>query len=150
MEMLLRGYHRSGELRDMGNAERQRAMNTMVYIWRVLVNCFYVFVVFVVFDKLDKLYPPQKNTIIIIAVMALLYTTMRQIACGQALAFMAVGEGLQAEFADLKLKMGYEPERITDDAAAAIKKTKIKIWIDIVGLSIISLAALLVLFTSLP
>jgi len=53
----------------------------------------------------------------------LLYTTIRTIAGGQALAFIAIGKGLHEEFADLKLKMGYEREPIPDNAAAAIKKT---------------------------
>src|SRR4051812_25340883 len=107
-------------------------MNAVAYIWRGLVNCFYLFVVMYVFDKIT-----DKNTTLIIAVLALLYTTMRQIAGGQALAFIAMGKGLHAEFADLKSKMGYEREPITDDDAAALKKMQVKIWIDLVGLSVI-------------
>ena len=38
---------------------------------------------------------------------------------------------------------------ISDDDAAALTKAKVKIWIDLVALSITSLVALLVLFSKL-
>lgn len=76
-------------------------MNAVAYIWRGLINCFYLFVILYVFDNIQ-----DKNTSIIIAVLALLYTTMRTIAGGQALTFLAMGRGLHEEFADLKVKMG--------------------------------------------
>jgi hypothetical protein len=63
--------------------------------------------------------------------------------------FIDVGKALYAEFSDLKTKMGYEPILISDDQAVAIKKMRVKIWIDLVALSIISLSALLVLFENL-
>jgi prolipoprotein diacylglyceryltransferase len=50
-------------------------MNAVAYIWRGLINCFYLFVILYVFDNIQ-----DKNTSIIIAVLALLYTTMRTIA----------------------------------------------------------------------
>ena len=50
-------------------------MNAVAYIWRGLINCFYLFVILYVFDNIQ-----DKNTSIIIAVLAPLYTTMRTIA----------------------------------------------------------------------
>ena len=63
-------------------------MNAVAYIWRGLINCFYLFVILYVFDNIQ-----DKNTSIIIAVLALLYTTMRTIAGGQALTVLAMGRG---------------------------------------------------------
>ena len=76
-------------------------MNAVAYIWRGLINCFYLFVILYVFDNIQ-----DKNTSIIIAVLALLYTTMRTIAGGQALTVLAMGKALHSEFADLKVKNG--------------------------------------------
>jgi hypothetical protein len=117
-------------------------MNAAAYIWRGLVNCFYLGVIVYVFDNIK-----DKDTSIIIAVLALLYTTMRTIAGGQALTFLAMGKALHEEFADLKVKMGYEPVPISDDDAAVVRKAQVKIWIDLVALSITSLVALVVLFS---
>ncbi|MGA6999793.1 MAG: hypothetical protein WBZ22_26605 [Pseudolabrys sp.] len=119
-------------------------MNAVAYIWRGLINCFFLFVILYVFDNIQ-----DKNTSIIIAVLALLYTTMRTIAGGQALTVLAMGKALHEEFADLKVKIGHEPVPISDDDAAALTKAKVKIWIDLVALSITSLVALLVLFPKL-
>ena len=41
-------------------------MNAVAYIWRGLINCFYLFVILYVFDNIK-----DKNTSIIIAVLAL-------------------------------------------------------------------------------
>ena len=90
-------------------------MNAVAYIWRGLINCFYLFVILYVFDNIQ-----DKNTSIIIAVLALLYTTMRTIAGGQALTVLAMGRGLHEEFADLKVKMGHEPVPISDDSRLGI------------------------------
>jgi hypothetical protein len=99
-------------------------MNAVAYSWRGLINCFYLFVILYVFDNIQ-----DKNTSIIIAVLALLYTTMRTIAGGQALTVLAMGKALHEEFADLKVQIGHEPVPISDDDAAAREKVRDLGWI---------------------
>jgi hypothetical protein len=55
-------------------------MRWLGYLWTVAVNCFYLFVVLYVFDKLEG-----KPQVVTVAVLGLIYVTMRTIAIGQFL-----------------------------------------------------------------
>src|SRR5262249_19218090 len=65
-------------------------MKALGYVWRVLVNLFYVAIVLYVFDRLQG----RHDTSIVVAILGLIYVTIRSIAIGQALGLIGVAKGL--------------------------------------------------------
>ena len=115
-------------------------MAWLFYLWCVLANLFYLAVVAWVFNELEG----RRDTIAIVAVLGLLYVTIRSIACGQALGLAQAGTAIQAHFVRIRELLG-DDRPFPDDLEKEKKTTKmlrIKIYIDLTFLWLISLLCL--------
>jgi hypothetical protein len=119
------------------------------YVWRVLVNVFYIAVVLYVFDKLQG----RSEAIITVAVLGLIYVTIRSIAIWQG---MGLANALKIIESDLiRLRELVRDEHVRDrwEAVKAdsevFDRTRNKLLIDGFFLSIVSIICLLVLFSEL-
>jgi hypothetical protein len=119
-------------------------MRWLSYVWKVLENLFYILVVVVVLLNIRE--PQQKE---IMAVLGLIYTTIRSIASGQALSVISMVHVLDKKIDHIQYQVDpafKKPDyQVTDDA---LSLAKVKIYIDMSGLSIISLICLFAFFTA--
>jgi hypothetical protein len=117
------------------------------YTWRIIGNVFYVLVVLFVFAHIA-----ERDIKIVVAVLGLIYVTIRWIALGQFFAYAPMLIGLVKSVDELKEAAGI-PRLGTaeeyEEVDAQLKTTKVKAYIDGVFLSVISLICLFALFSAL-
>ena len=117
------------------------------YTWRIVVNVFYVLVVLFVFVNIEA-----HDTKIIVAVLGLLYVTIRGIAIGQFFANAPMMIGLVKSVDELKERVGI-PRTGTlaeyEAVEAIFHTTTVKVYIDSAFLSLIGFICLFVLFSAL-
>jgi hypothetical protein len=126
--------------------EKSRAspMVALGYAWRILTNIFYIAVVLYVFDQLHG----HSEAIIMVAVLGLIYVTIRSIAISQ-------GIGLTSESDLIRLRELARDEHARErwDASKAesevLNRARNKLLIDGFFLSIVSIICLVVLFSEL-
>jgi hypothetical protein len=124
-------------------------MKALGYAWRVLVNLFYVAIVLYVFEKLHG----RHETTILVAVLGLIYVTIRSIAIGQAHGAAVLAKGLTVELMRIRELLRdetIEGRRLAfkDDVEVADRMIN-KAYIDGFFLAIVSLICLLMLFVEL-
>ena len=120
-------------------------MAWLIYTWRVLANLFYLAVVAWVFQQLDG----RRDTTAIVAVLGLLYVTMRTIGCGQALVLVRAAPAIEAHFVRIRELLGDDPyPRDLEEEKKTAKVQRVKIYIDLTFLWLISLLCLLTFFGS--
>jgi uncharacterized membrane protein len=81
-------------------------MRWLGYFWRVTVNCFYIFIILLVFDKLY-----HKPEAVTVAVLGLIYVTIRSIAIGQHMGFVQTMFALDRQVLNIRRLLndpGYE------------------------------------------
>jgi hypothetical protein len=149
-----RPARRLGELEERKSPDDfdhdSKAMVALGYTWRVLVNVFFVAVVLYVFDKLHG-----RTETITVAVLGLVYVTIRSIAIGQGLGLSNTFKIMDADFARIRELLGDEQHAHDRKEAAktgskSLDRERSKlIFIDGIFLSIISIICLLVLFNEL-
>jgi hypothetical protein len=124
-------------------------MVVLGYTWRVLVNVFYIAVVLYVFDKLQG----RSEAIITVAVLGLIYVTIRSIAIGQGMGLANALKIIEADLIRLRELARDEHARKRWDTEQAgsevLSRERNKLYIDGVFLSIVSIICLLVLFSEL-
>jgi hypothetical protein len=117
------------------------------YTWRVAVNVFYVCVVLYVFANIN-----EKSLQIVVAILGLLYVTIRSIAIGQYFTNAPMLIGLVKSIDELKERLGIPrtgtPEEY-EAVDAMLRTTTVKTYIDSGFLSLIGLICLFVLFSAL-
>jgi hypothetical protein len=132
--------------------EHFEASPTMVaigYAWRVLINVFYVGVVLYVFDKLQG----RSEAIITVAVLGLIYVTIRSTAIGQGIGLTSGLKVIEADVIRLRELAHDEHARSRWNASktesVVINRERNKLFIDGFFLSIVSIICLVVLFGEL-
>jgi len=124
-------------------------MKVLGYVWRVLVNLFYVAIVLYVFAKLQG----RHDTIILVAVLGLIYVTIRSIAIGQGHGLIGMAKSLTVDL--MRIRELLRDEFIEDrrlsfkDDVEVADRLIIKAYIDGFFLGIVSLICLVVLFAEL-
>jgi hypothetical protein len=119
-------------------------MKALGYIWRVLVNLFYLFVVGAVLIGISA---PMERAII--AVLGLIYVTIRMQAISQGIATSSIVALFQEQIDEIRYHVDgtFEvPNRA--DQQSALGTIRAKLYIDAFFLSIISLACLAAFFTA--
>jgi hypothetical protein len=118
------------------------------YAWRVLINIFYIAVILYVFDKLQR-----RPEIVTVAVLGLIYVTIRTIAIGQAIGLFNALKIIEADIVQIRELLKDEHAADRWEAAKAdskvLERTRNKLYIDGFFLSIVSIICLLVLFNEL-
>lgn len=118
------------------------------YVWRVLTNIFYVAVVLYVFDALHG--RPEAITV---AVLGLIYVTIRSIAIGQASGFAGALKIIEADLIRIRELLHDEHAQTrwgsAQEDTETLERTRIKLYIDGFFLSIVSLICLFVLYSAL-
>lgn len=119
----------------------------VLYIWRVLWNVVQLAIVLYVFSRLQG-----RIENILVSILGLIYVTIRTIAFGtwQMITNMAVA--LDKEFVNIRRLAGEETEWRTtaiDETEKAIKRTTVKLYIDMAFMALIMLVCLAQLFTTL-
>lgn len=119
-------------------------MRWLSYTWRVLVNLFYIAVVIAVLGSIRDSSHRQ-----IIAVLGLVYTTVRSIAIGQAIGISSALNHLDKKIDHIQYQVDSTFEKPDyDDTNYFMNLTFSKLYIDAAGLSIVSLICLFVIFTT--
>jgi hypothetical protein len=119
------------------------------YVWRVLVNVFYVAVVLYVFDKLQG----RSEAIIIVSVLGLIYVTIRSIAIAQGMGLTNALKVIESDI--IRLRQPGRDEQVRDRLVASkvesevLNRARNKLFIDGFFLSIVSIICLLALFGEL-
>jgi hypothetical protein len=120
------------------------------YIWRVLVNIFYLLVTLYVFSRLH-----ERLETIVVACFGMIYVTVRSIGLGQAISQIAVVQMIDGEFSTIKkLIRPYEDEDTSwiqeekEEAQSVIRATRVKLYIEWFFLGLISLLCLYVFFNT--
>jgi hypothetical protein len=114
------------------------------YTWRVLVNIFYLAVVGVVLTSIRD--PSEKS---IVAVLGLIYVTLRSQAIFQAIATISIVPSFQKQIDQIQFRVDgtFEmPDRAEEYSSA--DTARIKLYIDGFFLGLISLVCLGVFFTA--
>jgi len=112
-------------------------------------NLFYVVIILYVFDKLNG----RHEITVLVAVLGLIYVTIRSIALTQGHGFIEITKGLRGEL--LRVRELLRDESIEDykrelaEAFEAVDRAMIKGYIDGFFLGIVSLICLFVLFSEL-
>jgi hypothetical protein len=118
------------------------------YVWRVLTNIFYVAVVLYVFDALHG--RPEAITV---AVLGLVYATIRSVAIGQAIGLSNALKIIEVDLVRIRELLNDEHAqtrwRSAQEDAKTLEQTRIKLYIDGFFLSIVSLICLFVLYSAL-
>jgi hypothetical protein len=78
----------------------------------------------------------------IIAVLGLIYATVRSIGIGISQYFVNLSLFLDREFKDIKLKMGYDITPQSNEDLVFVKKLSVKHWINIISMTAIYLLCL--------
>ncbi|HYY13933.1 MAG TPA: hypothetical protein VE758_05820 [Chthoniobacterales bacterium] len=124
-------------------------MKALGYTWRVLVNLFYVAIILYVFDKLHG----RHEITVLVAVLGLIYVTIRSIAIAQGNGFIEVTKGLRGELLRIREllhdEFAEDHKRELTEAFEVVDRAMIKGYIDGFFLGIVSLICLFVLFTEL-
>jgi hypothetical protein len=124
-------------------------MVALGYAWRVLINMFYVVVVLYVFDKLHG----RPEAIITVAVLGLIYVTIRSIAIWQGIGLTSGLKAIESDLIRLRELAHDEHARSRWDASKAesevVSRVHNKLLIDGFFLSIVSIICLFVLFGEL-
>jgi hypothetical protein len=119
------------------------------YGWRVLVNVFYVAVVLYVFDKLQG----RSEAIVTVAVLGLIYVTIRSIAIGQVIALANSLKVIEADLIRVRelVRDEYARDRLEASKADSevFSRERNKLFIDGFFLSIVSIICLFALFSQL-
>jgi hypothetical protein len=119
------------------------------YGWRVLINIFYVAVVLYVFDKLQG----RSEAIIMVAVLGLIYVTIRSIAIGQGVGLSNALKILESDLIRLRELARDEQARhrlqSSKGDSEILRRARNKLFIDGFFLSIVSIICLLALFSEL-
>ena len=119
-------------------------MRWLSYCWRVIVNLFYIAVVFSVLGTIRE--ASQKE---IIAVLGLIYTTMRSIAIGQAMSFLNTVHIMDKKIDHIQYQVDSSFEKPSyEETDDLISFTHKKLYIDMASLSIISRACLYAFFSA--
>jgi hypothetical protein len=124
-------------------------MGWLRYAWTVAVNCFYLFVIVWVFDKLDG----HRELSITIAVLGLIYVTIRNIGMGLAAGIFESLSRTQRQLLQVQQFVrdpNYDTNQKRLDEEEELKKTTVvKMYINSFFLWLIGLVCLLVLFATL-
>jgi hypothetical protein len=119
------------------------------YTWRVLINIFYIAVVLYVFDKLQG----RSEAIITVAVLGLIYVTIRSIAIWQGMGLANALKVIESDLIRLRELGRDEHARNRLEASKAdsevLSRERNKLFIDGFFLSIVSIICLWVLFSEL-
>lgn len=108
-------------------------MRLLRITWGIFINLIALFVVFVVFSRFHD--PFQVTAI---AILGMIYVTIRSIAIGRLFQQMEFGRALQIELNDLRHALGYDP-RDLHEADEVTRPLRTRAWIDIAFLSIIQI-----------
>jgi hypothetical protein len=123
-------------------------MVVLTYIWWVLINIFYIAIILYVFDKLHG-----QTEVITVAVLGLIYVTIRSIAIGQAMGLANALKIIEADLIRVRELLGDEYAGGRSEAAKedseALSRVRNKVYIDGFFLWIVGLICLLVLFSKL-
>lgn len=124
-------------------------MHWFSYLWRVVVNCFYLAVVVYVLDRLTN-----KPEAIVVAVLGLMYVTMRNVAIGQYLLQVGWFAHMNKQLRHVR-KLLHDPHHEQNEqewleAERTVPQQNVKLYIDLGFLWLVGIFCLLVLFTSLP
>jgi hypothetical protein len=116
------------------------------YIWRVIVNLFYLAVVVYALDQLRG-----RTETLIISTLGLIYVTIRTIAWGQFIAMLGTNSALQLRLDTIQARLDgtFDPIMPAEEIAALQKTWQVKWIIDSIFLAIISLLCALTFFTGL-
>jgi hypothetical protein len=119
------------------------------YVWRVLVNVFYVAVVLYVFDKLQG----HSEAIITVSVLGLIYVTIRSIAISQGMGLASALKVIESDIIRLRELVHDEQarQRLASSKADSevLSRERNKLAIDGFFLFIVSIICLLALFGEL-
>lgn len=119
-------------------------MRVVAYTWRIAVNIFYVIVVIVVLMDIKN--PSEKA---IVSVLGLIYVLIRSQAILQAISDSTVMAAIGERLDQIYYHIDHSFEMPDAKAAkAAIETAHIKLYIDGVFLSFISIACLWAFFTA--
>ena len=120
----------------------------MSYARTVVANCFYLFVIGYVFAKLNG-----RTEIITVAILGLIYVTIRTIAIGQLIMTLTLFTDVNRQLLYMRSLLNdptYEENKRAWDEVEESKPQKLgKYYIDLGFLSLIGLFCLLVLFNYL-
>jgi hypothetical protein len=122
-------------------------MKALGYTWRVLVNLFYVAIILYVFEKLNG----HHETTILVAVLGLIYVTIRTIGIGQTHVSIDISKALRGDL--IRIRELLHDEFIDDhklelkEQTQVVDRVIVKAYIDAFFLGIVSLICLFVLFT---
>jgi hypothetical protein len=107
------------------------------YVWRIVSNVIQLLVVLYVFSKLKGGFD-----VIVIAVLGLIYTTLRTMGWALGMTFAKLGQGLSDEFIRLRRLLGDQTEEAEVELSEHVKLLRrqlAKSYIDLVFVAIISL-----------
>lgn len=121
-------------------------MKIVAYIWRVLVNLFYLVVVMYALDKLH-----DRTETLIISTLGPIYVTIRTIAWGQFMGMLATNLALQVQLDTIQARLDgtFDPIMPAKEITALQKSWQVKWIIDSIFLAIISLFCALTFFMGL-
>jgi hypothetical protein len=129
-------------------------LRALYYGWRVLASLLQILIVLFVFSSIH-----ETQTILLVAILGIIYTTIRGVAYGRVLGQTQVMQSLADELLDIKRLLGDASgrshlwgsgdEHSRADIVADLKRKMIGAWIDWSGLSIIGLICLFQIFTHL-
>jgi hypothetical protein len=128
---------------------RVSPMVALGYAWRILINILYIAVVLYVFDKLQG----HSEAIITVAVLGLIYVTIRSMAIGQGIGLTSGLKVIESDLIRLRELACDEHARERWDASKAeaevLNRARNKLLIDAFFLTIVSIICLVVLFGEL-
>jgi hypothetical protein len=107
------------------------------HIWSVIWRIFEFAIAWAVLATIR-----DPKTAGVVAVLGLIYATIRSIGIGLSYYFVNLSLVLDREFRDIKQKMGYEVVSQSDEDLALVKKLSVKHWINIASMTAIYLLCL--------
>ena len=120
-------------------------MKIVGYIWRVLINMFYLAVVVYALDSLHG-----RAETLIISTLGMIYVTIRSIAWGQFIAMLGTNTALQLQLDAIQARLDGTFDPVPSaDLEAAKKVWTVKWIIDTIFLALISLLCIITFFTGL-
>jgi hypothetical protein len=87
------------------------------YIWRVIVNLFYLAIVLYALDKLH-----DRTETLIISTLGLLYVTIRTIAWGQFMGVLATNSALQVQLDTIQARLDGTFDPMPTGETTALRK----------------------------
>ena len=128
-------------------AEEERKSKLIKVIWRIAVQLFYIGVTIFIFVSLQG-----RQEHLMVALIGLVYVTLRGTVAGGARGVIALSAALQSELDCIKGAVipGYEPDyELRDETKREADDFKQVIFIDSCGLGVISLICMFALFSTL-